>query len=350
VDIDFQKLTNTKGLSFHATGLWQTGVNVGDKLGSYANPSGIGSVHVFRMDSFWVQDTLASGRVTLRGGQMAGWDFFGNQEFGEAFIIEPLAYTFGNVFADTYLTYNPAGVPAAQVRIDAFKNRGHSPLTGIYVKTGVFSGNQNPYVQDPTGLHFKIRDSAVFASEAGYVIQGSESGTWQLPPDKKTYPGIYRFGGIVNPYGTFTNPLTLLPSRGNYLWYFEAAQAVYRAEAGSQRGLDLTFGYDHSPNDATQQNAMMTVAERYHGIIPSRTMDELDFGYVRTRTSNAASQYSEQLLGYPLGSENAFTVNYRAQLKPWFVFQPVAQYFENISGNPRRASGVVIGFRTYLRL
>jgi hypothetical protein len=36
-----------------------------------------------------------------------------------------------------------------------------------------------------------------------------------------------------------------------------ALQAVHRAEAGSNRGLDVTFGYDNSPNDITQQNSMV---------------------------------------------------------------------------------------------
>jgi hypothetical protein len=71
----------------------------------------IGSVHVFRMDSYWLQQNLMDGAITLRAGQMAGWDFFGNHEFGEAFVIEPLNYAFGNIFANTYLTFNPAGVP-----------------------------------------------------------------------------------------------------------------------------------------------------------------------------------------------------------------------------------------------
>lgn len=350
VDIDFQKLSEVHGLSFHATGLWQTGVNVGAKLGSYANPSGIGSDHVFRMDSYWLQEDMANGIVSVRAGQMAGWDFFGNQEFGEAFVIEPLGYAFGNMFANSYLTYNPAGVPAAQIRIQGFHSSDHSPITGLYFKSGIFSGNENPYQQDPTGLHFKIANSPVIPSEIGYVFQGTESPSWKQPPQKKLYPGIYRFGAVVNPNGSFTNPLTNLPSKGNYLYYFEAAQAVYRPEAGSERGLDLTIGYDNSPNDVTQQNSELTFGARYHGLIPKRVMDETDFGFVSTRTSNAESAANDILLGYPLGWEKAYTINYRAQLKPWFVFEPVAQYFQTISGDPHRPSGVVIGFRTYLRL
>jgi porin len=350
LDVDLEQLTGAKGLSAHATGLWQTGVNVGDKLGSFANPSGIGSVHVFRMDSYWLQQTLKDGVITLRAGQMAGWDFFGNHEFGEAFVIEPLNYAFGNIFANTYLTYNPAGVPGALIRVDAFRNHPDSPLTGLYVKSGIFSGNQDPYAQDPTGMHFRFKNSPAIASEVGYVFERTESRDTPLPPGKKLYPGIYRFGGVVNPNGSFVNPTTGLPSKGNYLWYIEAAQAVYRAEAGSIRGLDVTFGYDWSPNDVTQQNAMLTAGARYHGIIPSRVMDEVDVGFVSTRASNTLSQVNESMIGLPLGWEKAYTINYRAQIKPWLVVQPVAQYFQSIAGNPARASGVVVGLRTYFRL
>ena len=60
LDINFSRLTGWRGVKFHATALWQTGNNIGDKLGSLANPSSIDSVHVFRMDSYWVEDTLST--------------------------------------------------------------------------------------------------------------------------------------------------------------------------------------------------------------------------------------------------------------------------------------------------
>lgn len=315
VDIDFAKLTGTQGLAFHATGLWQTGVNVGDKLGSYANPSGIGSVHLFRMDSYWLQKSFSDDKFTLRAGQMAGWDFYGNQEYGEAYVIEPLDYAFGNIFDNTYLTYNPAGVPAIEMLAETFSTHAEQPVTGVYMKAGIFSGNQNPYVQDPTGMHFKIANSPVVPSEVGFVWKGSESSNWALPKAEKIYPGILRFGGIVNPNGSFTNPLTGLVSKGNYLWYLEAAQAVYRVRAGSQAGLDLTGGYDHSPADVTRQNSMFTFGARYHGLLPGRDMDETSFGFVSTRTSDTSSALNELLFGVPLGWEKAYTLNYRAQLK-----------------------------------
>jgi len=349
VDIDFDKLTGTNHeLSFHATGLWQTGSNIGAELGSYANPSGLASVHVFRMDSFWLQKQFADGIVTFRAGQMAGWDFFGNQEYGSSFTIEPLNYTLGNIYSDTYLTFNPAGVPAAYVRLDGFRAN-ERPIHGVYAKSAVFSGNRNPYQQDPTGLHYVIANSPVIATEAGYLWDAPVSPDQPLPTDRKVYPGIYRVGGVVNYNGIFTDPLTGAITKGSYLYYFMAAQAVYRADIGSNRGLDVTFAYDNSPNSVNLQNSMITAGGVYHGIIPRRTVDDLSFGFVSTRTGNAYSQLNEVLLGYALGWEKAYTLDYRAQLKPWFAVQPTIEYFDTIGGNSHRPGGVVIGLRTVVK-
>src|SRR5580700_1100666 len=349
IDIDFDQLTGTHHeLSFHATGLWQTGNNIGAQLGSYANPSGLASVHVFRMDSFWVQKQFADGIVTLRAGQMAGWDFFGNQDYGGSFTIEPLNYALGNIFGATSLTYNPAGVPAAYIRLDSFR-KSEGPVRGVYAKSAAFSGNRNPYQQDPTGLHYVVANSPVIASEAGYLWDAPSDPDQGPPTDRKIYPGMYRFGGVVNYNGIFTDPLTGQITKGSYLYYFMASQAVYRAEAGSNRGLDLTFAYDNSPNTVNLQNSMITVGGVYHGIIPRRTVDDLAFGFVSTRTGNAYSQLNELLLGYALGWEKAYTLDYKAQLKPWFAVQPTFQYYNTIEGNPHRSSGVVIGLRTDVR-
>lgn len=347
-NIDFGELSGIHGLRFHATALWQTGDNVGAKFNSFANPSSIDSVHVFRMDSYWIEDTFWRDQMTVRLGQMAGWDFYGTQEYGADFIIEPLGYAFGNMFDNVALTYNPAGVPAAQVLYNAAKKT-DTGRRGFYGESGIFSGNRNPYVQDPTGLEFKIRNSPVIAAEVGYLIEATTDPEKRLPRRRKLYPGVYRFGGVYNP-GNFTNPLTRLNSKGNYLIYLLAAQAVYRAQPGSDGGLDLTIGYNTSPNDVNRQNSMATAGAAYHGLLPHRAADDLSVGFVSTGSGNALSQFTQFTLGFPLRRENAYTIDYRATITPWLVIQPTAQYFTSIAGDPHRTSGVVIGFRTYLRL
>jgi len=60
-------------------------------------------------------------------------------------------------------------------------------------------------------------------------------------------PGKYKFGSSCN-IGTFQDPVTHVKSNGNYLLYFMANQAVFRQKVGSNRGLDLDFAVDWSPD------------------------------------------------------------------------------------------------------
>jgi porin len=107
IDIDFGKLTGWHGLTFHATGLWQYGVNLGANMGVIANPSGLVSAHATRLDSFWLQQSFFHDRLFLRAGQFAGLDFYGNQEYGASYIIEPLDYALGNLFPTTFESFDP---------------------------------------------------------------------------------------------------------------------------------------------------------------------------------------------------------------------------------------------------
>jgi porin len=63
VDIDLGKLTGTHAPTFHATGVWQYGTDLGNRyLGTIANPSSLVSAHAFRLDSWWFQQALFGKR------------------------------------------------------------------------------------------------------------------------------------------------------------------------------------------------------------------------------------------------------------------------------------------------
>jgi carbohydrate-selective porin OprB len=168
VDIDFDKMMSWQGLSFHATGLWQSGVHLGGKIGTLANPSDLVSAHTTRLDSFWVQQLFLNNKVRLRAGQLAALGFYGEQDYGGSWLIEPLGYAFGNLFSSIYESFNPAGTPGAELRF--------APTRRFYVKSAVVAGNRNPYQQDPTGTNFAIRNTPNFLFESGYLPGKTYSG------------------------------------------------------------------------------------------------------------------------------------------------------------------------------
>src|SRR6267154_3222730 len=323
MDLNFDRLISWQGLSIHATGLWQSGANLGAKIGTLANPSALVSAHTTRLDSFWLEQNFLNSKVRLRAGQLAGLDFYGNQEYGGSWLIEPLGYAFGNLFSSIFESFNPAGTPGAEIRF--------APKRNFYVKSAVMAANRNPYQQDPTGTNFAIRNSANFLFEAGYLTG-------------KTYPGEYKFGGVYNG-GKFPSPAGL-ESSGNYLIYGMASQALYRPDAGSNRGLDATIGFDYSPGDVSRENVQITAGARINAPFARRPQDRIGIGFVYSKISDPFRNFGTLLGGGPLGSEKAFELNYSLQVRPYWLVQPTIQYYANVGGNPSLSNSPVFGFRT----
>src|SRR5262249_39810897 len=94
-----------------------------------SEPSDLVSAHTTRLDSFWVQQLFLNNKLRVRAGQLAGLDFYGNQEYGGSWLIEPMGYAFGNLFSSIYESFNPAGTPGAEVRF--------APTPMFYIKSAV---------------------------------------------------------------------------------------------------------------------------------------------------------------------------------------------------------------------
>lgn len=336
IDIDFGRLTEWNGLTFHATGLWQFGDNLGAKIGTLANPSGLVSAHATRLDSWWFQQAFFHNRMFVKAGQFAGLDFYGNQEFGASYVIEPLDYALGNLFPTTFESFDPAATPAFEIRF--------YPVSNFYVKSAVLAGNRNPYQQDGSGFNFQIRNTPVFVFETGYTHNAEDFMGQKSRFSRKSYPSIFKVGAAYND-GKFTDAAGH-KSNGNYLIYTMGNQALYRAEAGSNRGLDATVGFDWSPDNLNKENSQLTAGLRYNGPIPSRPQDAVAFGFVYTKIGNPFRTIGIPL-GLPaLGSEKAIELNYAAQLTHYMLVQPVFQYYSEVGGNWRVPNAAVFGFRT----
>ena len=75
MDLNFDRLISWQGLSIHATGLWQSGANLGLKIGTLANPSDLVSAHATRLDSFWVQQLFSATSCGSARGSWPVWIF-----------------------------------------------------------------------------------------------------------------------------------------------------------------------------------------------------------------------------------------------------------------------------------
>jgi porin len=348
IDLDFGKFSSAKGLSFHATGVWQNGVNMGGVIGSIANPSGIVSSHQFRLDSIWLSQKFAHDRVVVTAGIMAAQDFYGIQEFGGSFLNEPMDYNFGNM-GNVRASYDPESGPGAELKI--------IPEKHFYVKTGYFlpadDGEEHVY---PTGFSYSNGShGGTSDTEVGFYTDPG------APTTRKSYPGIIKAGFIYNgskagSVSAFTGTSGFPDYKAlqfvdhNYTFYFQANQPVFRVAAGSNRGLDLTVGMNIGPQNKSQVPTEVTAGAIFNGPIPGRSKDGLAFGFVY---SKIGSDYNNDVVngnlpsGAPpapaLNDEKLFELNYKVQVFPWFVLQPVYQHYSDVGGTGNSAS--IAGFR-----
>jgi carbohydrate-selective porin OprB len=155
---------------------------------------------------------------------------------------------------------------------------------------------------------------------------------------RKGYSGLYQFGASYNP-GKFTNPAGTTPRAGNYLLYWMASQALWRADRQAAKGLDATVSYDWSPEDVNRNNSMLTAGLRFNEPLPVPFHNTMSLGYVRNMLSpNFAVN------DVPWRAEQGVEFNTLLHLVPMMFVQPVVQYYDNVGGGKQRA--VVFGFRT----
>ena len=335
VDIDLGTLLKWDGMYFHATGLWQGGGNLGERLGLIASPSGMSSERTFRLDSWWLEKRWSGDRLTVRAGQFAGQDFYGAQHYAASFIFEPMGYALNNLF-NTFESFDPPSTPAAEIRV--------VPQRHFYVKSMVLAAEHSPFFYNQTGFRPQFRGTAMNVSEIGFSPGRNATSVraFDNVETRKGYSGLYRFGASYNPE-TFKNPMTDRSRDGNYLLYWAASQALWRTDPREAKGLDATFSADWSPSDVNRNNRLMTAGLRFNEPMPLPIHNTVSVGYVQ---NNLSSQF------LPAGvnswkAERGFEVNSLLLIRALLI-QPVVQYYTNVGG--LRGHALVAGFRTKLEL
>jgi len=335
VDLDFSKLTGTKGLALHITAVYQGGGNLGTYLGTLTGPSGLASTNAFRLDSWWLEKSIFNDHIIVRSGQFAGVDFYGTQLFGPSFIFEPLQYGFGNLSAATYESFDPPSTPAAELRV--------IPAAHFYVKSMVFAADRAPYTHNPTGLVPDFRGAAASASEIGYSPgrKASAVRAQDTITARKGYAGLYQLGAIYNP-GRFNSISTTALVSGNYLIYGEVNQAVFRTSPYASRGLDVTANVDWTPPDRTRNYKEFTAGARFNEPLAIALHNTLGIAYVRNGINKAFPVASMLLTAH--NAEHAFEANLLVEFPRTIILQPVVQYYRNTGGSSNNA--VVFGFHS----
>jgi porin len=324
-------MVGQRDLFFHATALWQGGGNLGAYLGLLTSPSGMSSMNTTRLDSWWLEKRWLDERITARIGQFAGQDFYGAQHYAASFIFEPTGYALGNLFTD-FESFDPPSTPAIEVRVVPFPN--------FYVKSMVEAEDRNPFAHNPTGFVPQFRGGPVSISEIGFTPgkKATSVRAFDTVESRKGYSGLYQFGASYNP-GQFTAASGISQS-GDYLLYWMASQAIWRADPKGAKGLDATFAYDWSPPDINRNNTMLTAGLRFNEPLPLPIHNTMSLGYIQNRLSQQFAPPGAP----PWKPEHAIEFNALLDPLPMLLLQPVIQYFANVGA--RTGCAVVFGFRS----
>jgi carbohydrate-selective porin OprB len=304
---------------------------MGSYLGLLANPTSLASGNAFRLDSWWFQKQWLKRRLSLRLGQFAGDDTYGNQEFGNSFIFEPLGGPTENL-SNTFETFDPPSTPALEIRV--------VPAPHFYIKSAVLSVDRLPYSNNQTGAVPQFHGPPVSVSEIAYT-PGRDASVIAQPDNtasRKGYSGVYRVGASYNP-ARFTVPLSSVPRSGNYLIYGIASQSLWRPDRLSDKGFDATASYDWSPPEVNLGYTEITAGVRYNQPLPIPFHNTVSLGYVRS------PQSSRFLARNAPAWKAEHGVEFNTLLSPYknLQIQPLVQYYANTGGGSHRA--VLLGFR-----
>lgn len=106
---------------------------------------------------------------------------------------------------------------------------------------------------------------------------------------------------------------------------------------------------DHATSPVTDQ---ITAGLRYLGL-PGRPKDSFGISYGHDRVNPRLAQldwYRAGGVGPLLGSENAFEVDYLAQITGWLSVEPNLQIFSHPGGDSTRPAVTVVGLKTVVAI
>ena len=96
----------------------------------------------------------------------------------------------------------------------------------------------------------------------------------------------------------------------------------------------------------TRENFQLAAGGRFNAPFASRKNDRVGFALAYSKISDSFSSFGALLGGAPLGSEKAVELNYSLQVTPYWLVQPVFQYYVDVGANAALANAPVLGFRT----
>ncbi len=335
--LDLQKLISWQDASVIVSGIFETGSDLATTyIGSWDFTSSIAGTHSLRFNEYYLQQKLFHDKVTLRMGQIDAQNEFDNQAIG--FDDQAAAFkTWTNnslccnvpTTIQTYASFSPAGKPGFFIRGD--------PTKHIFYKLAVFSAPHSPFVGDPSGIRFDLRDAPAEASTLGY-FRGDET---------TAHPGVYKIGQVHN-FGHFNSWITHKPSHGNDEYFADVGQSLWRRKIDghyTHQEVDLQFSITATPRRLNVNDWETLAGVRLVGLTYRRPADIVALGVINSHFSRDYSQALAQSGQPGRASQTTMEFGYKFVLRRWISIWPDFQYIWKPSGDKRLGDAPVLALR-----
>jgi porin len=358
VDVDFEKLTGLKQVTFHAN-IFQIdggGLSRGALL-NYLDVSGIEALPTTRLYEIWFEKKWGD-KVALRAGQLAADTEFMTSKYTDVFTNASLGWP------ASFALDLPSGGPSPPlatmgVRLRADVTDNLTLVSAVFDGNAAGPGTNDPQLRDRYGVNFRINDPPLFLSEAQFQ--------WNAQKGDPGLDGKLKIGGWRH-FGSFIDQRfdtiglsladpassgTAASSNGDYGIYSVFEQKLFRVGSDDDRGIGVFARASYSPPDRNLIDVYADGGLEFIGLDDRRPHDKFGIATAYAHVSprvQALDRDFQSVYGaaWPLrSSETMVTAVYQYEVKAGLVLQPNAQFIHHPGGGATDPLGALRG--KYLR-
>ncbi|WP_133058349.1 carbohydrate porin [Acetobacter cibinongensis] len=353
-DLDFEKMLDWKGTSFHMLGIQRAGRNVAtDYMGvtPLTQPQedyGAGGNVLYKLIYMYMEQSLFNKKLIVDFGRMPA-----NMKFGTSYL--------GCYALNMITCAHPSGLsnvtkwrswPFSQWGIMARVNPGDH----LYAQAGLYE--VSPTEGGRAGFNFSF-------AQQGFVVP-VELG-WEPSLGRTKLNGHYKLGGYIDT-SDHPDPFTSVDGRPKLVshlpgkterqrgaWYVGADQMVYRYGPAANQGIILYGLAGWNMGASLPNQSQYTLGIISQGMFPSRITDAISFFWTRQTVNRKITRQQEMQadMGLPLlngvaAPQSSFQVlelTYTAFIARGMKLLPDLQYIINPDANKVYPNALLAGFR-----
>lgn len=329
--IDLDKLFGWHGGTVYIMAIGAQGWDPGEAVGSISAPSNLAADETFKLFEAWFEQSFFDDRLSILAGLYAADSEFDAKSTADVFLNG--AFGTGLDFSETGLN-GPSIFPTTSLGVRVRANITEVILLRVAVLDGVAGDPDDPL---GTQVHLNDGDGVLVLSELNYEPSGFEFlrlglGSWLYTTEFDDWLATKPNGDPARRNGSFG------------VYGFVEGVLFSEADAPDQ-GLSGFLRIGGADEDVNQIGTFYSAGLVYTGLLPARDDDVLGLGVAVGVNGDKYRQARQQAGESTRTAEISLELTYRAQITPWFSFQPVLQYYIDPGTDPALSDSIVGGFR-----